>query len=250
MLRLLTLIFIVYPCLLFSQDAGQLIKEAELQESAFHENEAFLKYAEVLRKDPANLTALWKCSELSSRIGARQPDKEKMRPYFLAAKNYAAAALRVNPNSSEANCAMAFALGRVSGVSGTRERVELAKDVKSYCETAIRLDPNNFRAWHILGRWNYEVSNLNIAEKSFARLFYGKLPSATLDDALFNFDKSRVLNPAFLLNYMELAKCYHRKGDDKKAIVYLRLLLSMPISMYDDTRAKVVARKLLADWQY
>jgi tetratricopeptide (TPR) repeat protein len=249
MLRLLTLFLIGYPCLLFSQDAGSLLKEAEVQEQLFHENEAFLKYAEVLQKDPNNLVALWKCSELSSRIGARQTDKEKMRPYFSAAKNYAGAALRVDPNSSEANCAMAFALGRVSGISGTKERVELAKDVKVYAETAIRLDKNNFRAWHILGRWNYEVSNLNIAEKSFARLFYGRIPSATLDDAIFDFEKSRLLNPAFLLNYLELAKCYHRKDDDKKASITLRTMLSMPNMMYDDIRAKTLARKLLAEWQ-
>jgi tetratricopeptide (TPR) repeat protein len=249
MLRLLTLFLIAYPCLLFSQDVGSLLKEADMQEKLFHENEAFLKYAEVLQKDPSNLLALWKCSELSSRLGARQPDKEKMRPYFLAAKNYAGAALRVNPNSSEANCAMAFALGRVSGISGTKERVELAKDVKGYAETAIKLDKDNFRAWHILGRWNYEVSNLNIAEKSFARVFYGRIPSATLDDAIFDFEKSRLLNPSFLLNYLELAKCYHRKGDDEKAIATLRTLLSMPNSMYDDIRAKTIARKLLMEWQ-
>ncbi len=249
MFRLLTLILIAYPCLLHAQDLGQLIREAEVQEQGFHENEAFLKYAEVVKKDPNNLLALWKCSELSSRIGARQTDKEKMRPYFIAARNYAAAAIRVNPNSSEANCAMGFALGRVSGVSSTKERVELAKDVKAYIDKAIQLDPNNFRAWHILGRWNFEVSNLNLAEKSFARLFYGKIPSATLDDAVIDFEKSRSLNPAFLLNYLELAKCYHRKDDDKKAMYNLRLLLSMPNSMYDDARAKTVARKLIEEWQ-
>jgi tetratricopeptide (TPR) repeat protein len=225
------------------------MKEAEAQELAFHENEAFLKYAEVVKLDPNNLVALWKCSELSSRIGARQADKEKMRPYFLAAKNYAASALRVNSNSSEANCAMAFALGRVSLVSGTKERVELAKDVKSYLDKAIQLDPKNFRAWHILGRWNFEVSNLNIAEKSFARLFYGKIPSATLDDAIADFEKSRSLNPAFLLNYLELARCYHRKDEDKKAVSNLNLVLTMPNSMYDDIRAKTVARKLLEEWE-
>src|ERR1700682_2631596 len=99
MLRLLTLFIAGFPCLLFSQDTGQLLKEAQLQESLFHENEAFLRYADILKKDPSNLVALWKCSELSSRIGARLPDKEKMRPYFFAARNYASAALSVNSNS-------------------------------------------------------------------------------------------------------------------------------------------------------
>jgi tetratricopeptide (TPR) repeat protein len=249
MLRLLALFFIGFPCLLFSQDLTQLMKEAQLQESLFHENEAFLRYADVLKKDPSNLIALWKCSELSSRIGARQADKEKKRSYFLAARNYAAAALRVNPNSSEANCAMALALGRVSLISGSKERVMLARDVKHYAENAIRLDPNNFRAYHILGRWNYEVSDLNIAEKSFARLFYGKLPSASLEDAILDFEKSRSINPGFILNYLELARAYHRLNDDKKAIANLRILLSLPNLTYDDSRAKVIARQMLNDWQ-
>ena len=249
MLRLVFLFILGFPCLLFSQDIPQLLKEAQQQEAVFRENEAFLKYAEILRKDPSNLVALYKCSELSSRIGARQPDKDKMRPYFFAARNYASAALRVNPNSSEANCSMSFALGRVSLVSGSRERVILAKDVKYYAENAIRLDPNNFRAYHILGRWNYEVSNLNMAEKSFARIFYGKLPSASLQDAIYNFEKSRSLNPAFILNYFELAKSFHRMDDDKKAIANLHILLGMPNLMYDDTRVKVIARQLLTEWQ-
>ena len=50
MLRLLTLLFIGFPCLLFSQDINQLLKEAQQQESLFHENEAFLKYAEVVKR--------------------------------------------------------------------------------------------------------------------------------------------------------------------------------------------------------
>jgi tetratricopeptide (TPR) repeat protein len=249
MLRLLTLFFIGLPCLLFSQDVNQLLKEAQQQENLFHENEAFLRFAEALRKDPNNLLAIWKCSELSSRIGARQPDKEKMKPYFIAAKNYASKALRLYPNSSEANCVMALALGRVSLVSSAKERVMMAREVKLYAERAIQLDPANFRAYHILGRWNYEVSNLNVAEKSFARVFYGKIPPASLQDAVSDFEKSRSLNPAFILNYYELARSYHRLDEDQKAIASLHTLLGMPNSIYDDTKVKALARQLLTQWQ-
>jgi tetratricopeptide (TPR) repeat protein len=249
MLRLFTLFIVAFPCLLFSQDLSQSLKEAQQQEVLLHENEAFLKYAEILKRDPANLVALWKCSELSSRIGARQPDKDRMRPYFIAAKKYADAALHVNPNSSDANCVMSLALGRVSGISSSKERVMLAKDVKYFAENAIRLDPNNFRAYHILGRWNYDVSDLNMAERSFARVFYGKLPPASLQAAIYDFEKSRSLNPAFILNYYELARSYHRIGDDKKAIANLHILLNLPNLIYDDTRVKVIARQLLTEWQ-
>jgi hypothetical protein len=93
------------------------------------------------------------------------------------------------------------------------------------------------------------VSDLNIAEKSFARLFYGKLPSASLEDAILDFEKSRSINPGFILNYLELARAYHRMNDDKKAIANLRILLSLPNLTYDDSRAKVIARQMLNDWQ-
>ena len=125
----------------------------------------------------------------------------------------------------------------------------LARDVKAYAETAVRLDPNNFRAWHILGKWNYEISNLNFAERSFARVFYGKLPPASLDDAIRDFDKSRSLFPGLLLNYLELAKSYHRKDQERKAIAYLHVLSGLPNLMYDDAHVKQLARQLLNDWQ-
>lgn len=125
----------------------------------------------------------------------------------------------------------------------------LAKDVKYYAETAIRLDPANFRAYHILGRWNYEVSNLSFAEKSLARIFYGKLPSASLQEAIRDFEKSRALNPGFILNYLELARSYHRMDEDKKAIDNLRIVLTLPNLMYDDARAKLQARQLITEWQ-
>jgi tetratricopeptide (TPR) repeat protein len=249
MLRLFPILLFLFSFGSIPPDVNQLLKEAQEQESLFHENEAFLKYAEVLKLEPDNIIALCKCSELCSRIGARQPGKEKMRPYFVAAKNYAVLALHANPNYSDANFAMSLALGRLSLVGTTKERVELARDVRIYAENAIRLDPNNFKAYHVLGRWNYEVSNLNMAEKAFAKLLYGGLPNASMQQAIYNFDKSRTINPTFVPNYLELARSYHHEKDDKKAKAYLHQLLTMPNMIYDDTRAKAQAREMLTQWQ-
>ncbi len=250
MTRLLSfLLFFVFPSYLFSQDVNQLLKEAAQQEAAMHENEAFLKYAEILRQEPSNLISLCKCSELSSRIGARQPGKDKMEVYFIAARNYASAALRSNPNSSDANFVMALALGRLSLIAGTRERIILARNIKLYAEASIRLDPSNFKPYHVLGKWNFEVSDLNLAERSIAKIIYGGLPSASLKQSIYYFEKSRSLNPAFLLNYLELARAYHRNDENDKALSLLRNLLTLPNMIYDDTRVKVTARQLLKEWQ-
>ena len=243
------LLLLTYPCFLFSQDVNSLLMEAMQQESSFHENEAFLKYAKVLKQEPANLIALCKCSELSSRIGARLHETEKMREYFIAAKNYASAALRKDSSSSDANFVMALALGRLSLIAGTRERIVLARDIKRYAEISIRQNPSNFKPYHVLGKWNYEVSNLNVAERSIAKIIYGGLPAASLKQSIYYFEKSRTLNPAFLLNYLELARAYHRNNDPEKARELLHMLLSLPNMIYDDNRVKTTASELLGKWQ-
>jgi hypothetical protein len=243
------LLVLVCPLFSFSQNVSGLIQDARQQESAFHENEAFLRYAEVLRLEPDNLIALCKCSELSSRIGARQADKEKMREYFVAARNYASRALRRDSLSSDANFVMALSLGRLSLIAGTRERIELARDIKKYAEISIRLDPSNFKPYHVLGKWNFEVSNLNVAEKSIAKIIYGGLPAASLKQSIYYFEKSRNLNPAFLLNYLELARAYHRSSNDKKAMELLHTVLALPNMIYDDARVKTTANDLIRQWQ-
>ncbi|MDP4212228.1 MAG: hypothetical protein Q8918_16715 [Bacteroidota bacterium] len=250
MIRMFSLLLsFAFPSILLSQDLNPLLREAQQQESSLHENEAFLKYAEILKLQPNNLIALCKCSELSSRIGARISRKDKMQQYFIAAKNYASSALRVDPNSSDANFVMALALGRLSLIAGTRERIVLARDIKRYAEISIRLDPSNFKPYHVLGKWNYEVSDLNVAERSIARLIYGGLPAASLKQSIYYFEKSRSLNPAFLLNYLELARAYHRENQKDKAFELLNTVLALPNMIYDDARVKATAKELLKEWQ-
>ena len=249
MMRGLIILCLLIPCRLFCQDIPQLLQEAQQLEAGFHEQEAFAKYAAVLKIQPNSLVALCKCSELSSRIGARQPEKEKKAEYFNAAKSYADAALKVNPNYSDANFVMAFALGRLSLFSSGKQKVVLVKDIKAYADKSVREDPNNFKPYHVLGKWNYEVSNLNFAERSFARMFFGGLPSASLDESIRNFEKSLALNPAFLLNYLELARAYERNDQNNKGIAILHAMLKMPNAMLDDTRVKREGNELLQKLQ-
>ena len=249
MVRFIFFMLLVLPFENFAQDINNLLKEAQQQELVFKENEAFSKYTEVLRLQPANMTALCKSSELCSRIGARQKDKSRKTDYYKAARTYASAALRVNPNSSEANFVMAFALGRLTLISTGKERVGAVKDIKYYADNAIRADPNNFKAYHVLGKWNYEVSDLNFAERSLAKWLYGGLPRATLQDAIYNYEKSRALNPSFVLNYLELAKAYYINNEKMKAINLLNLMMPMPTGMLDDTRIKEEGKHLLTEWR-
>lgn len=234
----------------YAQDVAALIQEGNRLESVPDEKGAFKKFKEVLKLNATNIYALNKCSELCSRIGQREIVNTKLRgEYYLAAKIYAQTALKVDPKNSEANCVMAIALGRSSMSKSGRDKIENAKEVKKYVDAAIAGDAGNFKAWHVLGRWQYEISNLNSLERGLVKLFYGGLPPATLKQSIASFEKARALRPEFLLNYYEMAKAYKDNDNKAKAKAYLQLMLTLPNQTEDDPAIKTKARDLLKEWQ-
>lgn len=232
----------------YSQDIPAMLKEAEKLEAVPDEKAAFNKFKLILKSDPNNLHALCKASELCSRIGNRQTDLKARDNYYAAAVSYAKQALKVNPQSDEANVAMGIAIGRTSLTKSGKEKIAAAKDIRHYAETALKSNPRNFKAWHIIGKWNYEVSNLNFMERAATKVFYGGLPNASLKNSIMAYEKARSLNATFLLNYLELAKAYKRNDELEKGIALLRAIGPLPIQTEDDARIKKEAALLLKNW--
>lgn len=240
-------ILFILPLHTFAQDITAIAKEAEKLESTFHEYEALQKYKEILRHQPTNLNALCRASDLCSRIGHREADKAKRLDYYKAAKTYAEVALKVNAQSAEANFVMAVAMGRMAMVSSGKEKVEFVNEIRKYAETTLKYDPNSFKAYHVLGKWNYEVSNLSPIERGLAKILFGGLPKASLQDAIKYYEKSKSLEPTFALNYLELAKAYHRNKQDDKAKELLKKLETLPNKIEDDTQIKAEGKQLLKE---
>ena len=249
MTRLLPLLFLTLSFRAFTQDVPALLQQAAWLESSFKEEEALVKYQEIIKLQPHNVFALCHCSDLNCRIGNRQDSRDKKIGYFKAGRDYANIAWRLDSTNSEANVVMAFSIGRMILLESGREKVAGAGAIKRYAENAIRYDPGNYMAWHILGRWHYEVSGLNFIERTLAKWLYGALPDASLQESIRDYEKSMSLRPDFMLNYLELARACHRDGQNARAIQLLRRLDSLKDGMYDDRQVRREGRQLLAEWQ-
>lgn len=234
---------------LAAQDVAAILKEADRLESLPDEKAAFAKFKIALKYDPDNLHALTKCSELCSRIGARQRDHKVRDSYYEAAMIYAKNALKMHPSSDEAYVVMGIAIGRASLVKTGKDKIAAAKEIKSYAEAALKINPNNFKAWHILGKWNYEVASLSMVERTATKVFYGGLPDASFKTSIAAYEKARALSKNFLLNYLELAKAYKKNNEKQKAVSLLRALMAMPSVTEDDPRIKKEAAALIENWK-
>ncbi|MEN9568802.1 MAG: hypothetical protein RL172_33 [Bacteroidota bacterium] len=250
-MKTICLIFLLlcsYLPVALAQDAAALLKEAHRLEVLMNEKAAFEKIKEALKLQPGNINALNKSSELCSRIGKREATPEKREAYYTAAKNYAAAALRLSPNNAEAHCVMAIALGRTSLNHSGKEKINAAKEIKKHVDQALALDPLNYKAWHVLGRWHYELSNLNMFERAAVRLLFGSLPASSFAESVKAFEKAGGISKNFILNYYEMAKAYKKNSQKQHAIAALRTLQQLPNQTEDDEQIKAEARQLLNDW--
>ena len=230
------------------QDFNAIVKEADRLEAIPNEKGALHEFKEALKLQPLNLYALAKCSELCSRIAGREQNEQAKDNYNQASIVYARTAMKLYPNTDEANVAIAIAVGRTMLKKSGKEKLAIAREIKQYADMAVKANPNNFKAWHVLGKWNYEISNLSAFERGIAKVFLGGVPQGSLKNSIAAYEKARTLNPNFALNYLELARAYHKDNNTTKAISLLKIVLTLPIQTEDDPRIKKDAQKLLKEW--
>jgi tetratricopeptide (TPR) repeat protein len=238
------------PFFSFSQDAATLIQEAQKFEMQLKDTEAFGKYSAAYQLQPTNMTAVVKCAELSCAIGSRQGNEDAKRTYYTQAKTYSDAALKLDSQSADANYITAVVYGKLTEVEKSNDKtVEDVKNVKLYADKALAKNPNYGKAWNIIGKWHYEMLNLNIVKKAAVKVIYGGMPKSSIEECIAAFEKCKTLEPYYCRNYLDLAKAYNYNKEYEKALAALQQCTKCPNRQQDDPALKQEAKELLVKWQ-
>lgn len=64
-------------------------------------------------------------------------------------------------------------MGRLALLSDNKTKVRLAHDAREEAVTALALEPSNDLAHHLMGRWHFEMANLNVVVRTLVRVMYG-----------------------------------------------------------------------------
>lgn len=246
---ILSLMALVFACIVYAQDVDALIKDAEKSERDLKETDALNKYKDILAVDPTNLKALCRSAELTSRIGNRFKDDKQKEEAFSKARTYADAALKVNHADADANASIAAVAMRASTVTGGKERARNLRDMKNYADSALLINPKHGKALYILGKWNYELNTMNVADKAAVKVLFGGMPKASLEDAIDNFEKARIADPFLMIDYLDLANAYIKFHRTDKAIDVLNKMSKLPPRTEDDMGYKAEGKTLLASLQ-
>ena len=225
--------------------AGEWIEQGDSFDRQFKSAEALAAYQKALAAKPDDADLLRKISKQYVEMVLDAPSKkEKLR---LAQLGYDTAlqAKKLAPNDPEVRVTVAIAAGRLAFYSEPRRRLELSSVVRSESAQSVKLDPRFALGWHVLGRWNYEIANLNPLLRVVAEAVYGKMPPASNDEAIRALQKAVELEPNNALFHAELGRAHLAAGNKAEAKRELQKSLTLPRRSRDDAGAQDRAKQAL-----
>lgn len=231
-----------------AQETGLLFKQADNFERGLKEQDALNTYRQIVVIDPYNTKALVKATELSCSIGERELNKNDKRLEFESALAFAQRVVKADTNSADGYYAVALASSKMATVETENKKVvAFIRDTRLNADKAIKLNPNHAMANFIEGKWQYEMITLNWAKRFTAKIIYGGLPDADIEQAILYLEKSRSLDPYYMLTSIFLAKAYREFNRPAKEIEILSRAVKLPIRTLDDTALRAEAQKRLQE---
>jgi tetratricopeptide (TPR) repeat protein len=217
---------------------AELVKSGDSHEAKFQFDQALKYYLPAEKLEPDNVALLVK---ISRQYALRMNDLPKKADKIASGRKaleYGERAVALAPNECDPHLCVAICLGKLTPFMSNREMVEASRRIKVAAEKAVKIDPKNDYAWHLLGRWHQSLANIGGATRVLAGVIYGKLPDASNETAVECFQKAIALNPKRLVHVVELGRTYAMMGRKDEAKRFLQAGLAMPNKEKDDPDTK------------
>ncbi|XP_055342145.1 regulator of microtubule dynamics protein 3-like [Paramacrobiotus metropolitanus] len=162
------------------------------------------------------------------------------------AKQYADAARKLNNSHPDVLKWCALTTGGLARYAETTQKINYGLATRDLLQQALDLRPNDASLHHILGRWNYEISQLGWVERTAVRAIFGKYAQVTVEDAKRCFLEAEKLKPKmFKSNMYYIAKCFAQQGNKSEARKWLTEALSVERLCVEDEQCDVDIQELM-----
>lgn len=225
--------------------AGQSYEESMARGDSLYSlydyNGSIEAYRTAAGQDTLDSEAFRKLARSLNLKGELVP-KDSELVVFEEARDAAERAIELNPDNADSHFQLARALGKIALHKGIFKSASLAKQVRAECRRALELDSLHDGAWHILGRWNREVSK----KPKILRIPMG-LGDANKKDALKFMKKAVEIAPTNLDHRLEMGNTYRRYKMYDLAKEEYRKCLDLPFHGPVDEKYRAEAKKNLEE---
>jgi tetratricopeptide (TPR) repeat protein len=241
-----SLAFLIVGVASGAESYDDLISKGKVFERKFQANDALPLYLSAEKVEPKNPDLLVRIARQYRYLMTDAPDKQEKLRLGHIALDYSMRAAACGPKDCDAQLAPAITLGKMLLYMPTKEQVSASPRIKEAVDKALAIDPRNDTAWHILGRWNRVLADINVMKRYLAGMVYGKLPTGSNEEAERAMKKAISINPDRLMHYIELGRIYAQMGRKEEARELINKGLAMPNTEKDDPETKQRGRETLA----
>ena len=245
-LLLVLAIFSQCPLPASAANYAELLREGDRLDEANLNAEALDIYLRAAQVRTPDAELLRRIAKQNSQLMSDAKSGSDKKALGRMAVDYARRAVEADPKNASARLSLAICYGRLAQVEGPGTRIEYSKRVLREAEIAARLDPRNDYAWHVLGRWHYEMANLNPALRAIAQTLYGKFPDASNEKAIEYLERAVRVGPPRVIHHIELGRAYLAAGRNAEARAQIERGLALPSREKDDEETKRRGREALS----
>lgn len=177
-----------------------------------------------------------------------EPDPRVRDRLTHEALQHAQQAVALDPNSAVARLSLSVLYGKLSVESDVRTKIKYARLIREHAEAALELKPDYAWAWHVLGRWHVELSQLGLARRAIVNLIFGGLPAASLEEGIRMLEQAVRLENGAVGHRVELGFAYHLAERPDRARLCWEEALALPSARIYDPVAKARAAAALAEF--
>ncbi|MBL7033649.1 MAG: hypothetical protein ISR91_05830, partial [Candidatus Delongbacteria bacterium] len=198
-----------------TSEQQSLLAEGDLLAASWDNRGALARYAMVFAADSVGweINLRMVSSSINVAEDAVGPDKELL---LQEAMRLGERFTIMFPDSAQPWLQTAIAYGHVALLKGGREKVRLSRDVERNLLNCLEIEPENWRARGILGKYYMEVANLNWALKAVAEVLLGGLPDGTFEMAQRELLESLELNPDYVYARLQLGRTWLLMGKQEQ----------------------------------
>jgi tetratricopeptide (TPR) repeat protein len=243
--RLVAAVFCLSGLVSRAEDADALIQKGDQFDKQLQPKEALEDYLPANKLEPNNVSLLVRIArQYRHMMSDTSSKKEKLRLGYISLE-FATRAATLAPNNAEAQLSPAISYGKMLPFMASKDQVTASPKIKASVDRALQLDPSNDNAWHILGRWNRVLANVNTVKRVLAKALYGELPVTTNEAAEKCLLKAIEINPNRCIHYIELGRIYAQMGRKEDARKCIEKGLAMPNKEKDDPEMKQIGKETL-----
>ncbi len=228
-----------------AEDVDALIAKGDRFDKQMQAKEALESYLPANKLEPDNVSLLCRIARQYRHLMADATSKQEKLQLGNVSLEYANRAASLAPKNAEAQLSPAISYGKMLPLMGSKDQVSASPKIKASVDRALRLDPSNDNAWHILGRWNSALANINPVKRVLAKALYGELPVTTNEAAEKCLLKAIEINPNRCIHHIELGRIYAQMGRKEEARKCIEEGLAMPNKEKDDVEMKEIGQQLL-----